>query len=60
MLVQQFADFLGYNIEPVVLYKVLYLQNQHFFMACNNYCYINTVHIIIIMLLVVNKLHCKI
>ena len=22
MLVQQFADFLGFNIEPVVLYQV--------------------------------------
>ena len=71
MLVQQFADFLGYNIEPVVLYKVS--TKSTFFMACNKilYCYINTVHIIIIiiiviiiiiiiiMLLVVNKLQCK-
>ena len=70
MLVQQFADFLGYNIEPVVLYKVS--TKSTFCMACNNYCYINTVHIIIIiffiiiiiiiiiiMLLVVNKLQCK-
>ena len=74
MLVQQFADFLGYNIEPVVLYKVS--TKSTFFMACNKilYCCINTVHIIIIiiiiiviiiiiiiiiMLLVVNKLQCK-
>ena len=71
MLVQQFADFLGYNIEPVVLYKVS--TKSTFFMSCNKilYClYINTVHIIIIiiviiiiiiiiMLLVVNKLQCK-
>ena len=46
MLVQQFADFLGYNIEPVVLYQVS--TESIFFMAYDNYCYTNTLLLTVI------------